>query len=58
MKSEYSIRLGVKYEFDNILNQYHYLQSIEKRKYRTGINVILEKDNINASSVFSLLNRL
>lgn len=46
MKSEYSCRIANKSEFDSLLNEYHYLQKVEKRKYRTGYNVVLVKDDV------------
>lgn len=41
MKSEYTIRFGVKSEFDELLKQHHYLSKIENRSYRVGDNIVL-----------------
>jgi hypothetical protein len=45
MKENFSIRVGVKSEFIDLLNNHHYLQKIEKRGFRTGVNVVLILNN-------------
>lgn len=53
-KSDYDVRIGVKSEFENLLNEYHYLQSLEKRKFRVGFNVVLTyKDMVVGVAIFT-----
>jgi len=45
-KNEYTVREGAKNEFSELLQNHHYLQAKENRKFRVGFNVVLEnKDN-------------
>lgn len=53
-KEEYSIRFGDKPEFKDILDNHHYLQKIEKRKYRTGVNIVLlNNENVVGVCIFT-----
>jgi hypothetical protein len=54
-KGSYTVRIGTKEEFSHLLDKYHYLQKVEKRKYRVGFNVVLVH-NLNVVGVAIFTN--